>query len=159
MDFLRVTFMRSLCVGTKPTWVAPNTLILVLLLCSPLFAQGNLGRILGTITDQSGGVIAGATVTIVDVQRGASRALTTDQAGQYVAPDLSPGSYMVRAEAKGFKTIERSGLSLEVGKDIRIDLTLQPGEQSQTVTVTEEAPMVETTDATLGGTLSNHNDQ
>jgi outer membrane receptor protein involved in Fe transport len=94
-------------------------------------------------------------VTVVDVQRGASRALTTDQAGQYVAPDLSPGSYMVRAEAKGFKTIERSGLSLEVGKDIRIDLTLQPGEQSQTVTVTEQAPMVETTDATLGGTLSN----
>ena len=51
-----------------------------------------------------GGVIAGATVTVTDVNRGVSRALTTDQAGQYVAPDLLPGTYTIRGEAKGFKT-------------------------------------------------------
>ncbi|MGH9772274.1 MAG: carboxypeptidase-like regulatory domain-containing protein, partial [Candidatus Acidiferrales bacterium] len=126
-----------------------------LLICAPAFSQGNLGRILGTVTDASGAVVAGATVTVTDVQRGVSRTLTTDQAGEYVAPDLLPGTYSVRVEAKGFQAVEHAGLLLQVGKDIRIDLALQPGEQSQTVTVTGEAPMVETTNATLGGTLSN----
>jgi hypothetical protein len=61
----------------------------------------------------------------------------------------------VRAEARGFKKLERAGIVLEVGKEIRVDLTIQPGEQEQTVTVTEAAPLVETTNATLGGTLDN----
>ena len=86
----------------------------LLLLCQPVFAQGTQGRILGTITDQSGGVIAGATVTVTDVQRGIPRALTTDQSGEYVAPSLLPGTYTVRAETKGFKTVERANLLLEV---------------------------------------------
>jgi Carboxypeptidase regulatory-like domain/TonB dependent receptor len=127
----------------------------VFLLCLPVFAQGNAGRILGSVTDQSGGVIAGATVTVTDVQRGISRTLTTDQAGEYAAPNLLPGTYAVRAEVKGFKTVQHSGLLLEVGKDLRVDLTLQPGEQVETITVTEQAPLVETTNSTLGGTLSN----
>src|SRR5450759_1551651 len=121
----------------------------------PTFGQGNMGRILGGITDQSGGVIAGATVTIRDLQRGVSRTLTTDEAGEYNAPSLLPGTYTVRSEAKGFKTLERQNVLLQVGQDIRVDLTLQPGEQSQTITVTEQIPLMETTNATLGGTLSN----
>lgn len=127
----------------------------ILVLCLPVLSQGTAGRILGTITDQSGGVLAGATVTVTDVQRGIVRNLVTDQSGEYVAPSLLPGTYAVRAEAKGFKTVEHSGLLLEVGKDLRVDLALQPGEQTQTVTVSGEPPMVETTNATLGGTLSN----
>src|ERR1700674_3768421 len=125
------------------------------LVCLPAFAQGTQGRILGTITDQSGGVIPGATVTVTDVQRGIPRNLTTEQSGEYVAPSLLPGTYKVRAVAKGFQAIEQSNLLLEVGKDLRVDLTLQPGEQTQTVEVTAAPPMVETTNATLGGTLSN----
>lgn len=126
-----------------------------LLICVPGFSQGNVSRILGTVTDQSGGTIAGATVTVTDVQRGIPRALTTDQSGEYVATSLLPGTYSVRAEAKGFKTVEHSNLLLEVGNDLKVDLVLQPGEQTQTVVVTEQAPMVDTTNATLGGTLSN----
>src|ERR1700736_6176764 len=125
------------------------------LVCVPLFSQGNQGRITGTITDQSGGVVAGTTVTVKDVQRGVSRTLTTGDSGEYNAPNLLPGTYAVRAEAKGFKVVERQNILLEVGKDVRIDLSLQPGEQSQTIMVTGEPPMVETTSATLGGTLSN----
>jgi Carboxypeptidase regulatory-like domain/TonB dependent receptor-like, beta-barrel len=121
----------------------------------PVFSQGNLGRLTGTITDQSGGVIAGATVTVKDVERGVSRTLTTGDSGEYNAPNLLPGTYAVRAEAKGFKSVERQNILLEVGKEIRVDLPLQPGEVSQTITITEAAPMVETTNATLGGTLSN----
>ena len=127
----------------------------VLLVSVPLFSQGNLGRITGTIADQSGGVIAGATVTVKDVERGVSRTLTTGDSGEYNAPNLLPGTYAVRAEAKGFKSVNRENILLEVGKEIRVDLPLQPGEVSQTITITEAAPMVETTNATLGGTLSN----
>jgi hypothetical protein len=127
----------------------------VLLLCLPAFPQGNTGRILGTVTDQSGGVVAGATVTVIDTERGINRTLTSDDAGEYNAPNLTPGNYTVRAEAKGFKKLERQNVALEVGKEIRVDLTVQPGGQEQTVTVTEAIPLVETTNATLGGTLDN----
>jgi len=68
---------------------------------------------------------------------------------------LLPGNYTVRAEANGFKTSDHPGILLEVGKDFRADVVLQPGEQTQTITVTEALPMVETTNATLGGTVSN----
>jgi hypothetical protein len=94
-------------------------------------------------------------VTVLDVQRGITRTLITDQSGEYVAPSLLPGKYSVRAEFKGFKTVERQNIVLEVNQDIRVDLSLEPGEQTQTITVTEELPLVETTNATLGGTLSN----
>jgi Carboxypeptidase regulatory-like domain/TonB dependent receptor len=125
------------------------------LLSLPAFSQSSNGRILGTVTDQSGGVIAGATVTVVDTERGVTRTLTTDDAGEYNAPNLTPGAYTVRAEARGFNRLERSNVTIQVGQEVRVDLTLQPGEQTQTVTVTEAAPLVETTNATLGGTLNN----
>src|SRR3984893_1544653 len=122
----------------------------VLLFSLSAFSQGNFGRILGIVTDQSGGVISGATVIVLDTQRGVSRTLTTDEAGAYNAPTLIPGTYTVRVEAKGFKKLERQNLVVEVGKEVRVDLTVQPGEQSQTIMVTGEPPMVETTNATLG---------
>src|SRR6201987_1821107 len=127
----------------------------VLLFSLPLFSQGNFGRILGTVTDQTGGVVSAATVSVIDKDRGVARTLATDDAGEYNAPTLIPGTYTVRAEAKGFKTTERQNVVLEVGKEIRVDLTVQPGEQTQSVTVTEAIPLVETTNATLGGTLNN----
>jgi carboxypeptidase family protein/TonB-dependent receptor-like protein len=144
---------RQICPEHWAQWL--GVCLGVLLFCSPVFSQGNLGRITGTITDQSGGAIAGATVTVRDVQRGLSRTLTTVESGEYNAPNLLPGEYAVRAEAKGFKTVEQQKITLEVGKEIRVDLSLQPGEITQTITITEAPPMVETTNATLGGTLSN----
>jgi hypothetical protein len=127
----------------------------VMLASVPLFSQGNAGRILGAINDQSGGAVVGATVTVTDLQRGTTRTLTADDTGAYNAPNLLPGTYKVRAEFKGFRPTERQNLSLEVGQEIRVDLTLQPGEQTQVITVNEALPLVETTNAELGGTLSN----
>src|SRR6202049_3572162 len=117
--------------------------------------QGSNGEILGAVTDQSGGNVVGATVTITDVARGVSKTLTTDQAGEYVASDLPPGTYTVRVEAKGFKVFERQNILLEVGKELRVDAVLQTGSQNETITVTEDVPMVDTTTTTLGGTISN----
>ena len=125
----------------------------MLVSCLQLFSQGNAGRILGDITDQTGGTIAGATVTIIDTQRSVTRTLTTDGAGEYNAPNLLPSTYTVRAVFRGFKTEERSGIILEVNQDLRVDLTLQPGEQTERIIVTESLPMVETSNAELGGTL------
>src|SRR3984893_12922345 len=136
-------FLRVFC-GTS----------LLLLLSLPAYSQGSAGRILGTITDSNGGAIAGATVTVLDVQRGTTRTLTTDESGAYNAPNLIPGTYKVRVEFKGFKVTERDNIVLEVGREIRVDLTLQPGQQEQTITVTESIPLVETTNAELGGTLN-----
>jgi len=126
-----------------------------LLLCLPVFSQANQARLLGTVTDASGGVIAGATVTVIDSLKGVSRTLTTDAAGEYSAPNLDPSTYAIRVEFKGFRTYDRSGMQLGVGQEARLDITLQPGEQAQTVTVTEALPLVETTTATLTGTISN----
>src|SRR5262249_51040352 len=84
-----------------------------------------------------------------------ARAIETNEAGDYVAPNLSPGPYKVTIEATGFKKVERTGIRLEVAKDIRLDVTLQPGSLSETVQVTEQLPLVETTNDTLGGTFAN----
>ena len=118
-------------------------------------AQSQEGRILGTVTDQSGGLVKGAHVTITNVDTGVARTLETNDAGDYVAPSLPPGPYRLIVEATGFKKVERTGIRLEVAKDIRLDLTMQPGSVSETVTVTEQVPLVETTNDTQGGTFAN----
>src|SRR5579864_3631463 len=127
----------------------------VLLFSAALFAQGSFGRILGTVTDQTGAVLPGATVTVTDTERGLTRTLTTDVAGEYNAPNLIPSTYTVRVEAKGFKALDRQNVVIEVNKEVRVDLTPQPGEQTQTVTVTESVPLVDTATSSLGGTLNN----
>jgi hypothetical protein len=120
-----------------------------------LFGQTYQGRILGSVTDQSGAVVSDAKVTITDTATGISRTLTTSAAGEYLAPNLEPGPYTVTAEAPSFKKEQRIGLQLEVAKDIRVDMKLAPGAVDQVVTVSEEAPLVDTTTDVLGGTFSN----
>ncbi len=131
-------------------------LVVILLGSLGAAAQVNTGRISGTVTDQTGGVIAGATVTIVDPARGLSRPLTTDSAGAYSAPNLTPGTYTVQGAAAGFQELQRENVQVDVGADVRLDLTLTPGQQTQTVTVTGELPVMNTTNTQLGGTLENN---
>jgi hypothetical protein len=131
--------------------------ILVILLVSRAgMAQTQDGRILGTVTDQTGGAVRGAKVLILNVDTGVTRSLVTNETGDYTAPNLAPGMYRVTVEAEGFKKVERTSFRLEVAKDVRADVVLQPGSISQTVNVTEDVPMVETTNDTLGGTFTNH---
>lgn len=126
------------------------------LLCSlPGLSQSYNGRILGAVTDQSGAVVVGATVDVTDVQRGTARSATTNEAGEYLVPSLPPGVYKVAVRAKQFRSVERPNVQLEVAQDVRIDFALQPGQASETVVVTEEVPLINTTSSTLGGTLSN----
>ena len=142
-------------VPARTTKYVLGTILGVLLFSLSLFAQGSFGRILGTVTDQSGAVMPGATVSVIDTQRGLARTLTADSAGEYNAPNLIPSTYTVRVEAKGFKTLERQNVALEVGQEVRVDLAPQTGDQTQTVTVTESIPLVDTATSNLGGTLNN----
>src|SRR5229473_3497664 len=114
--------MKSVTLKTtraRTTMCVLGAILGMLLFSLSLFAQGNFGRILGTVTDQTGAIISGATVSIIDTQRGLARTLTTDQAGEYNAPTLIPGTYTVRVEAQGFKTLDRQNVVLEVGKEVR----------------------------------------
>jgi hypothetical protein len=129
--------------------------VMVILFSISAQGQSTAGRILGTLTDQSGAAVAAGTVIVTDVQRGTSRTITTDESGTYAAPDLQPGTYKLHVEAPGFKSVERLNIQIEVATDVRADFTLQTGQITEVVTITEEVPLVNTTSATLGGTLSN----
>src|SRR3984893_10282667 len=143
----------SVCAGSMVRTMGVS--VSVGLLSLAMFAQGNAGRILGAVTDQTGSAIVGAAVTVTDLERGISRNLVSDDAGQYFAPNLLPGMYKVRVEAKGFKSVERPNIPLEVGNDVRIDLVLPTGRVSEVVVVMDEIPLVDSTSATLGGTINN----
>jgi hypothetical protein len=120
-----------------------------------LRAQTYQGRILGLVTDQSGAVVPGAQVTITNVATSVERTITTTSSGDYAAPNLEPGPYTVTIEAGGFEKFLRTGLQLEVARDIRVDAALHPGSVVVTETVSDEAPVVNTTNDVLGSTFSN----
>ncbi len=129
------------------------TLLGALLFCSPAHSQ-TLGRISGIVTDSTGGAIVGASVTVTDVARGVARTLTTDNTGQYVDSNLTPGTYTVHVTYMGFRAFDRQDIVLGVAGDVHADATLQPGEQTQAITVSGEAPALTTTNAQLQGTIN-----
>src|SRR5579871_6088591 len=149
---------RRFCASRDGLMTATELLlpaVTLLMYSIPSRAQSTAGQVLGTLTEQSGAAVAGATVIVTDVQRGTSRTTTTDVSGSYAVPDLQPGTYKIRVEAKGFKGTERPNVQIEVASDVRADFTLQPGQITEVVTINEEVPLVNTTSSTLGGTLSN----
>jgi len=139
--------MKSLC--------ALACLLVVLCTALPLLSQTSQGRILGTVVDQTGAVVPGAKVIVTNVGTNISRELTTTSAGDYVAPNLDPGVYTVTAEANGFKKGVSTKFTLEVSRDVRIDVKLQPGAVSETVEVSAEGALADTAGDTLNGVLSN----
>lgn len=128
---------------------------LLLAVAVPSISQTTTGRIIGNVHDQSGAAVAGATLTITDVQRGTVRTAISDDSGGYVISNLPPGVYSVRAEAKGFKIVERPDIQIEVATDVPVEISLSPGNVKEIVVVTSEVPLVNTTSSVLGGTLSN----
>src|SRR5258708_26080430 len=87
---------------------------LVLAVAVPLTSQTTTGRILGTVRDQTGAALPAATVTITDVERGITRTVTADDSGEYVVPNLTPGVYVLRAAAHGFKTVDRRNIQIQL---------------------------------------------
>jgi len=111
--------------------------------------QLTTGTITGTITDQSGAAVAGATVTLKNMETGISRTARTGETGRYEALSLPTGSWEIDASLSGFRTVVRTGVSLAVGQNAVVDFSLQVGEVNQLVTVTGDVAQVETTTATV----------
>lgn len=117
---------------------------------SRLVAQGTIGSILGTVTDESGSVIPGATVTTRNTGTGAIQVTTTDTQGRYRIPALPVGDYEVQTELQGFQTVIRTGIRLSAGADVVVDFSVPIGQVAESLTVTAAAPLVNTTSASLG---------
>lgn len=113
------------------------------------------GRILGSVSDTAGAVVPGAIVTVRNGATGVERTLSTNQAGEYVAADLDPGTYIVSVEAAGFRTARVESVVLQVSRDARVNLTLEPGSADQTIEVNAQQTLVDTVDSTLNAVLEN----
>ena len=127
--------------------------ILLLGLSTPVIGQAVNATLLGTVTDSSGAAVANVKVTITETNTGISHASQTNDSGNYVFPDLPPGTYKVLAEQPGFKRESRAGIDLIVNSTERIDLVLQPGNVSETITVEAETPILQTERADTGRKL------
>jgi hypothetical protein len=129
-------------------------LILTLtLLPRSLAAQAVTGTILGAITDASGAVMPGATVTLTNTGTGLVRVVTTDSDGEYTVPSLPTGKYAVKAELSGFKTVTVPDVDLGVDQHVRINMRLEIGTVQESVTVTGQSPLVQTSTSELGATV------
>src|ERR1041384_3112113 len=119
-------------------------LTLALLLCSAAFSQSITATLQGRVTDNSGAVVAKATVTATNTDTGFSRSATSDANGEYSIASLPVGNYKVAVKAGTFQEQTRS-MPLTVGQSATLDFTLAPGQIEEQVSVTAEAPLVETT--------------
>jgi hypothetical protein len=123
---------------------------LAVLQTATTLAQEFRGTVLGRVTDPSGAVIAGAKVTITNEETNISVGIETNAEGNYVAPYIVPGRYKVAVEASGFRRSLREGIIVQVNDRIALDLALQIGATTETVTVTGESPQLQTASADLG---------
>ncbi len=118
-------------------------------------AQVGGGSLTGHVRDESGGAVAAAAVTATSAGTGQTRAVVTGKDGNYVVPNLAPGTYQVRVEKAGFRTLAREGIRLATGETVRVDLQLQVGGLTDTVTVTADAPLLRSATSSLGQVIDN----
>ena len=129
-------------------------IIAVGLLSASLAAQAVTGTILGTVTDNTGAVIPGATITLTNSGTGFTRTVVSDSTGEYTAPSLPTGKYQVNAELSGFKTVTLPDVPLGVDQHLRINVRLEIGTVSETITITGQSPLVQISSSELGTTVA-----
>src|SRR2546426_1582238 len=132
----------------------PRTLVLIGFSAVLVLAQNGSSTISGSVKDGTGAVLASAKVKIVNEQTGTSFDTETNDAGLYRVGSLLPGIYRVEVETNGFERLVRRPVSLEVGQVAGLDLTLQLGQASETVTVTEAAPLTESQSSNISQTVN-----
>jgi hypothetical protein len=130
-----------------------SSVAVFLLAAAPTFAQQGTAEIGGKVTDEQGGILPGVAIVVTNEATGVFREVTTSAEGTYLASQLVPGRYKVVGQLTGFRTAERSDLVLQVGTAMTINLTLAVGRIEETVTVTGEAPLIDTTSARVGGNI------
>src|ERR1700732_4272141 len=135
-------------------WIAATILLLS---SSLVLAQVDTGSILGTVTDASGAVIGGATVTLTNEGTSASLSTTVGSDGGYKFTPVRIGSYRVTATSQGFQTTEQRNIAVNVGASVVVNFTLKPGQVTETVEVTTTTPVLETQDASVGQVINARN--
>lgn len=116
----------------------------------PAWSQEARGRILGRVTDSSGAVVPGVSIRLTHVATAVSRNLESNDLGNFTAPFLPTGIYQLTAEKQGFKRFVRDGIELRINDDLEINVSIDVGVVSESVTVTAETPLLETSNASLG---------
>ncbi len=113
--------------------------LLCLMICAPAWSQTNVGQITGQVADSSGAPIAACAVTATNVQTGLKQIVNTDSSGSYVFPSLPTGAYNLRAENRGFRPAESTGVILDAASRRTVDFKLEVGSVTEAVTVTAAA--------------------
>ena len=143
------------------SWILQTLLAIaagiMLLSSSPVQAQVDTGSILGTVTDASGAVIGGATVTLINEGTAATLSTTVDSDGSYKFTPVRIGNYKLTATSQGFQTTEQKNIAVNVGANVVVNFTLKPGAVTETVEVTTTTPVLETQDASVGQVVNSRN--
>src|SRR5437879_5164613 len=142
---------NSLC--SFETFVTAIVAVIALPACLVL-AQLPTGTILGVVKDSSGAVVPGASVTLTNIDTSLTRTGASTEDGSYRFPALPVGHYRLEVLKEGFSALSRTGITLEVGQEATISLILEVGSPGQTVTVAEEAPLIQISSSTLGGVVN-----
>ncbi|MFZ0563377.1 MAG: carboxypeptidase regulatory-like domain-containing protein, partial [Terriglobales bacterium] len=134
--------------------ISLSSILGLLLICSTMMlAQGTGGRILGRVADSSGAVLAGVKVTLTNEATGVSIDTATNANGDYGFPQVPVGSYRMEFDLTGFKTNLQRGVNVDLNQVVTINSVLQIGATKETVEVTSEAPLVDTTSTQLGAVM------
>jgi hypothetical protein len=139
----------------RPLVLGVGILVGVLVLAGPARAQQFSGTFRGTVQDSTGSVVPGVEVTVVNTATNESYNVATGEQGRYVVPQLKPGTYQITGRMAGFKTVTLNDLKLDVGQIRAVDLTLDIGEASETITVAAMGAVLETTSSTVSQTIEN----
>src|SRR5437773_6933381 len=119
----------------------------------PALAQQGTAEFSGKVIDEQGAVLPGTSVVFTNEETGAFRELVSGADGSFFASQMIPGRYKVAAKLQGFRNFERGGLILQVGKTLTVDVTMVVGGLEETVHVTAESPLVDTTSSKVGGNI------
>jgi hypothetical protein len=122
---------------------------------TPLYGQATSASVSGRITDPSGAAVPQASVTVTNIDTGLRREARTNEDGNYAAPLLPPGNYLVAVLKEGFRPVNRSGISLAVDQTARIDVILEVGAVSESVDVVAATPLIEQETSALGQVIDN----
>src|ERR1039458_5634235 len=124
---------------------------------SPLKSQETRGTLLGRVTDPSGAVVAGGKVEVTNTQTGVSLSSTTNESGDYTLPFLIPGIYTLKVQAGGFSGYTRENIEIRRTERIPINPALQVGSSEQSIDVTSQSPILDTSPTALGQVITGRN--
>src|SRR5260370_22104286 len=142
---------------TGRAYAATLGVFLILMLAMPpwhVLAQETFGTILGTVIDTSGAAVPGVRVTVTNLDTAARKIFDTDTTGNYFVSYLIPGTYSVSAEKEGFKKLTKSGIVVAIDQKARVDLALEVGAITESVTVTAQAPLLQTSSSEVGQVIT-----